>query len=79
MLLRREGNGNPLPGKYSVLGNPMDRGTWRIVVSAVARVGQNLETKAPPPCYQRGAVIWRVFFPGLQKGAGPDSMKISSE
>ena len=76
MLLRGEGNGNPPPGKYSILGNPMDRGTWRVVVSAVA---SDLVTKAPSPCYQRGAVIWRVFFPGLQKGAGPDSMKIASK
>ena len=54
----------------------MDRGTWRVVVSAVASA---LVTKAPPPSYQRGAVIWRVFFPGLQKGTGPESMKIASE
>ena len=74
MLLRGEVNGNPVPGKYSV--HPMDRGTWRAVVSAAA---SDLVTKAPPPCYQRGAVIGRVFFPGFQKGAGPDSMKIASE
>ena len=29
-----EGNGNPL--QYSCLGNPMDRGTWRVTVYRVA-------------------------------------------
>ena len=28
------GNGNPL--QYSRLGNPMDRGTWRVTVHGVA-------------------------------------------
>ena len=30
-----EGNGNPL--QYSCLGNPMDRGTWRVTVHGVAK------------------------------------------
>ena len=30
-----EGNGNPL--QYSCLGNPMDRGDWRVTVSGVAK------------------------------------------
>ena len=36
-----EGDGNPL--QYSCLGNPMDRGAWR--VHGVARVRHNLATK----------------------------------
>ena len=30
-----EGNGNPL--QYSCLGNPMDRGVWRVTVHRVAK------------------------------------------
>ena len=30
-----EGNGNPL--QYSCLGNPMDRGAWRVTVHGVAK------------------------------------------
>ena len=30
-----EGNGNPL--KYSCLGNPMDRGTWRAAIQGAAK------------------------------------------
>ena len=30
-----EGNGNPL--QYSCLGNPMDRGDWRVTVHGVAK------------------------------------------
>ena len=30
-----EGNGNPL--QYSCLGNPMDRGDWRVTVRGVAK------------------------------------------
>ena len=30
-----EENGNPL--QYSCLGNPMDRGTWRVTVHGVAK------------------------------------------
>ena len=32
------GHGNPL--QYSCLGNPMDRGAWRVTVCGVKRVGQ---------------------------------------
>ena len=38
-----EGNGNLL--RYSCLGNPMDRVSWRVTVHAVARVGRELVTK----------------------------------
>ena len=31
----REGNGNPL--QYSCLGNPMDRGVWRVTTRGVAK------------------------------------------
>ena len=42
-----EGNGNPL--QYSRLENPMDRGAWQTTVHGVARAGQDLATKPPPP------------------------------
>ena len=38
-----EGNGNPF--KYSCLENPVDKGTWRVTVHGVARVGHHLSTK----------------------------------
>ena len=38
-----ERNGNPL--QYSCLGNPMDRGSWRVTVHGVSGVGHNLVTK----------------------------------
>ncbi|DAA28012.1 zinc finger protein 266 [Bos taurus] len=43
-----EENGNPL--QHSCLESPMDRGAWRTVVHAVARVGHDLATK-PPQVY----------------------------
>ena len=42
-----EGNGNPL--QCSCLENPMDRGAWRATDHGVARVGQDLVPKPPPP------------------------------
>ena len=42
-----EGNGNPL--QYSCLENAMDRGAWQASAHGVARVEQDLGTKAPPP------------------------------
>ena len=33
-----EGNGNPL--QYSSLENPMDRGTWQVIVHGVAKTEQ---------------------------------------
>ena len=52
-----EGNGNPL--QYSCLGNPMDRGAWRATIHGVARAGDNLDTKPPPPpflmCLENGS------------------------
>ena len=42
-----EGNGNPL--QYPCLENPIDRGAWQATVHGIARVGQNLATKPPPP------------------------------
>ena len=38
-----EGNGNPL--QYFCLGNPMDRGAWRVTVYGLARVGHDLATR----------------------------------
>ena len=37
------GNGNSL--QYSCLGNPMDRGAWRITVYGLARVGHDLASR----------------------------------
>ena len=37
-----EGNGNPL--QCSRLGNPMDRGAWRVTVHRVAKVEHDLVT-----------------------------------
>ena len=42
-----EVNSNPF--QYSCLENPMDRGAWQATVNSVARVGQDLATKPPPP------------------------------
>ena len=41
------GNGNPL--QHSCLENPMDRRAWQTTVHGVERVGNDLETKPPPP------------------------------
>ena len=38
-----EGNGNPF--QYSCLENPLDRGTWKLTVLGVVRVGLDLVTK----------------------------------
>ena len=46
---RSSGEGNSNPCQYSGLENPMDRGAWRATVYGVARVGQDLATKPPPP------------------------------
>ena len=35
-----EGNGNPL--QYSCVGNPMDRGLWRVIVHRAANVQSQL-------------------------------------
>ena len=37
------------PAPVSCLGNPMDGGAWQAAVHGVARVGQDLMTKPPPP------------------------------
>ena len=37
------GNGNPL--HYACLGNPKDRGAWKVTVHRIARVGHKLATK----------------------------------
>ena len=42
-----EGNGNLL--QYSYVRNSMDRGAWQTAVHGVARVGNNMVTKSPPP------------------------------
>ena len=31
----------------------MDRGAWQATVHGVARVGRNLATKPPPPCFNK--------------------------
>ena len=36
-LGRSPGEGNDNPLQYSCLGNPMDRGSWRAVVSGVTK------------------------------------------
>ena len=38
-----EGDGNPL--QYSYLENPMDKGSWQVIVHGVARVGHDLVTE----------------------------------
>ena len=38
-----EGNGNLL--RYSHLGNPMDRGAWRVIDWVLQRVGHDLLTE----------------------------------
>ena len=49
-----EGNDNPL--QYPYLGNPMDRGTWGIMIQGVTRVTHDFVTKPP------------VFLPGKSHG-----------
>ena len=44
-----EGNGNLL--QYSLLEDPMDRGSWQATVCGFARVGRDLATKPPPQLY----------------------------
>ena len=36
-LLRTKGEGNGNPLQYSLLGNPMDRGTWWATVHGVSK------------------------------------------
>ena len=57
-----EGNGNPL--QYSCLKNPMDRGVGQATVHGVARVGHDLVTKPPTPCYPLARSLERrlTFF-----------------
>ena len=39
----------------------MDRGVWQVTVHGVARVGQNLATKTPPPKTDLGPVTsWQI-------------------
>ena len=49
-----EVNGNHL--QYSCLGNPIDRGVCQVTVHGVARAGQNLATKTPPPKTDLGPI-----------------------
>ena len=45
-LLRSPGGGKGNPLQYSCLENPMDRGAWGTTVHGVAKVRQDLGTKA---------------------------------
>ena len=61
-----EGNGNPL--QYPCLGNSTDRAVWQAIVHAVARVGQDLATKPPPPASDKpkegtAEILGGVTFP----------------
>ena len=57
-----EGNGNPV--QYSCLGNPMDRGAWRVIVHEVTKESDttlrlnNNKTRRQPmekcPGFQKG-------------------------
>ena len=38
-----EGNSNPL--QYSCVGNPIDRGAWRVILHGAANSGHDLATK----------------------------------
>ena len=59
-----EVNGNQL--QYSYLGNPMDREVWQVTVQGVARVGQNLATKIPPPKTDLGPIAAAAAARSLQ-------------
>ena len=43
-----EGNGHPL--QHPCLGNPMDRGAWRVTVHGVTKEFQQLVDKTPYMC-----------------------------
>ena len=58
-LGRSSGEGNDNPLQYSCLENPMDRGAWQGTVHGMARVGHDLATKPPPPCYP--LEIWDCY------------------
>ena len=36
------------------LENPMDKGAWQATVHGITRVGNNLESKPPPPTHSIG-------------------------
>ena len=57
-----EGNGNPL--QYSLLENPMDRGSWQATVRGITRVRHDLVTKPLPPC-SIYPILWNVCWFGL--------------
>ena len=57
-----EGNGNPL--QYSLLENPMDRGSWQATIHGITRVRHDLVTKPPPPC-SIYPILWNVCWFGL--------------
>ena len=46
---RSPGRGNGSPLQYSCLENPMDRGTWWVMVHGSQRVRYDLATRPPPP------------------------------
>ena len=47
----------------------MDRGAWRATVHGVARVGHDLATKPPSPCYQKASFVAQLVkdFPAMQE------------
>ena len=45
------GGGHGNPPQYSLLENPMDRGSWQAAVHGVVRVRHYLPTKPPPPIF----------------------------
>ena len=51
----REGNDNPL--QYSCLGNPMDRGVWRVTVHGVLKSQTGLSNKATTTQYVKSCAV----------------------
>ena len=45
---RLPGGGNGNPHQYSCLKNPMDRGSWRVTVQGVTKIGHNRVTEHTP-------------------------------
>ena len=55
-LSPEEGNGNPF--QYSCLENPLERGTWKVTVLGVVRVGLDLVTKQQ----QQHFVLYEYYY-----------------
>ena len=56
-----EGDGNGV--QYSCLGNPMDRGAWRVTVHGVQRVGHDLVSKQLSGIHSLGDLTTVGFWP----------------